>query len=305
LSFGTQAKRLADLRCNEVQIRTSLPLGNPDFHIAKQTMSIRKSLLDVPHVPRLRKRRLLLVTMACAGWASQAFPADASSSTRLVLLIADQAAPKMFIEDGKPIGYMTELAAEALRRAGYDVEIQAYLWARSVVYAQAGMGVITSLSHTPERDKLFLFSHPIYEDKVLMITRRGAGLRLNGLHDLAGRRVGFQQGASFGPEFEAALPTFEAERDVNASNRLRKLLAGRLDVAILSGGPPAVRYYAMRASIQPDDLEVQKSPLVVDTNHIAIARSRPDAQEVIQRVNGALAAMRSDGSSARIIGRYE
>jgi polar amino acid transport system substrate-binding protein len=255
-------------------------------------------------LPRFRRRQLI-VALACAAWTAAGLAADASPPSQLALYVAADAAPKMFLHDGKPTGYMTELAHEALRRAGYDVEVRSYPWARTVMYVQSGFGVITSLSHTPERDKLFVFSDPLYEDRVLMITRRGAGLQLSGLADLTGLRVGVQQGASFGPAFEAALANFVVERDDSADKRLRKVAAGRIDVAILSGGPPAVRYYATRAGVDPGLLDVQKSPLLVDSNHIAVARSRPDADEIIRRVNTAIAAMRKDGNSARILGRYE
>jgi polar amino acid transport system substrate-binding protein len=262
--------------------------------------------LDFPDTLPFRFRRhLLIAALSCAAWTAAALAAEAAPPAQLALYVAADAAPKMFLQDAKPTGYMTELAHEALRRAGYDVEVRSYPWARTVMYAQSGFGVITSLSHTPERDKLFVFSDPIYEDRVLMITRHGAGLQLSGLADLTGLRVGVQQGASFGPAFEAALQHFVVERDDSADKRLRKVAAGRIDVALLSGGPPALRYYATRAGVDLSLLDVQKSPLLVDSNHIAVARSRPDADEIIRRVNAAIAAMRKDGSGTRILGRYE
>ncbi len=251
------------------------------------------------------RRLLLILALTCAAWPGAVLSSEAALPEPLQLFVADQAAPKMFIQDHKPVGYMTELAVEALQRAGYEVEVQAYPWARTVSYAQAGFGVITSFSRTPERNELYLFSTPIYEDRVLMITRQGAGLQLNGLSDLAGLHAGVQQGASFGPDFETALPTINVQWDANASSRLQKLVAGRIDVAILSGGPPAVRHYATRAGIDLSLLEVQENHLVVDANHIAVARSREDAHDIIRRINVAIESMLSDGTSSMIIGRYE
>ncbi len=224
---------------------------------------------------------------------------------RLTLFVADEAAPKMFLRDGKPVGYMTELAIEAMRRAGYSVDVQAVPWARAVAFAQNGKGVITSFSRTPEREKQFVFSDPVYEDAVLMITRKSDGLRLDGMVGLSGYRLGAQLGASFGPAFEAALPSLKVERDEGPETRLRKLLANRIDVALLSGGLPAVRFYAAKGGVDINNLTVQARPLVVDANYFAVVRSRPDAQEIIRRLNTSLATMRNDGTADRIQAGYE
>lgn len=224
---------------------------------------------------------------------------------RLTLFVADEAAPKMFLRDGKPAGYMTELAIEAMRRAGYTVDVQAVPWARAVASAQNGRGVITSFSRTPEREKQFVFSDLVYEDAVLMITRKSDGLRLDGMTGLSAYRLGAQLGASFGPAFEAILPSLNVERDEGADTRLRKLLANRIDVALLSGGLPAVRFYAAKGGVDINSLTVQARPLVVDANYFAVLRSRSDAQEIIRRLNTSLATMRSDGTAERIQAGYE
>jgi len=227
------------------------------------------------------------------------------AQTPLLVLISAQTAPKTYLDNGRPAGYLVEITTEVLHRAGYVAEIEALPWARAIAQAEAGDGLVTGFSRTPERDRLFNYSNVVYDDRVVLVTRRAADFPFNSLADLAGHSVGIQRGSSFGPALDAVLDQFHVVRDNGHCERIKMLGAGRIDAAIVSGGVAAVLFNAATAGIDPHDLVIHRVPVVVDPNYIAIAKSRPDGREILKRINVALATMAKDGTTPRIIAAYE
>lgn len=227
------------------------------------------------------------------------------AQTPLRVLTSGQTAPKTYVDHDKPAGYLVEITAEALHRAGYVANIEALPWARAIATAEAGEGLLTGFSWTPERDRLFAYSDILYEDRVVLVTRRGADFPFENLADLNGRSIGIQRASSYGPALDAALGRFHVVRDNGHCERLKMLSAGRIDGAILSGGDAAVRFNAAAAGVDPRDLVIHRVPVALDPNYIAIAKSRPDGGEILGRINLALAAMARDGTTARIIAAFE
>jgi len=229
----------------------------------------------------------------------------AEAQTPLRVLTSAQTAPKTYIENERPAGYLVEITAEALRRAGYVAEIEALPWARAVAQAEAGDGVVTGFSRTPERDALFDYSDAVYDDRVVLVTRRGADFPFESLADLAGHSVGIQRGSAYGPALEAVLDRFHVVRDNGHCERIKMLDAGRIDAAIVSGGVAAVLFNAAAAGIDPRDLMIHSVPVAIDPNYIAISKSRPDGHGILRRINTALAEMAQDGTTRRLIAAYE
>jgi len=241
---------------------------------------------------------LSALVLCLVGMAAQA-------QTPLRVLASEQTAPKTYMDHGRPAGYLVEITGEALRRAGYVAEIEALPWARAVAQAEAGDGLVTGFSRTPERDELFDYSDAVYDDRVVLVTRRGADFPFDSLADLNGRSIGIQRGSSYGAGLEAMLDQFHVVRDNGHCERIKMLGAGRIDAAIVSGGVAAVLLNAATAGIDPHDLVIHRVPVAIDPNYIAIAKSRPDGHEILRRINLALATMATDGTTARIIAAYE
>ncbi len=229
----------------------------------------------------------------------------AKAEAPLLVFTSAQTAPKAYIDHDRPAGYVVEITTEALHRAGYIADIEALPWARAVAQAEAGDGLVTGFSRTPERDELFAYSDALYDDRVVLVTRRGADFPFESLADLAGHSVGIQRGSSYGPALEVMLDQFHAVRDNGHCERIKMLGAGRIDAAIVSGGVPAVLFNAAIAGIDPKDLVIHSVPIAIDPNYIAIAKSRPDAHKILRRINLALAEMVRDGTTRRFIAASE
>ncbi|MDB5360023.1 MAG: Exported protein of unknown function [Rhodospirillales bacterium] len=231
--------------------------------------------------------------------------AAARAQTPLRVFTSAHTAPKTYLDHDKLAGYLVEITAEALHRAGYVANIEALPWARAIATAETGEGLLTGFSWTAERAQLFAYSDVVYDDRVVLVTRRVADFPFEKLSDLNGRSIGLQRGSSYGQVLEAALGQFHVVRDNGHCERIKMLSAGRIDGAILSGGDAAVRFNAAAAGVDPHDLVIHRVPVAIDPNYIAIAKNRPDAGEILGRINRALAAMARDGTTARIIAAFE
>lgn len=250
------------------------------------------------HLSRFGTLALGVLVLSLIGAAARA-------QTPLRVVTSGQTAPKTFVDHGTPTGYAVDITAEALKRAGFEPEIEALPWARAVATAEDGEALIAGFSRTAERDRLFDYSDALYDERVVLVTRRGADFPFRTLADLDGRTIGIQRASSYGPVLEAALDRFHVARDSGYCERLKMLYAGRIDAAIVSGGAAAVRLNAVDAGIDPRDLIVHDVPVAIDPNYIAIAKSWPGSREILARINLALRRMTKDGTTRRILTAYE
>ncbi|MFZ6770029.1 substrate-binding periplasmic protein [Undibacterium sp. Di26W] len=246
------------------------------------------------------KRRFLFIFLSVALSAT-----TSAAEPTLTMLVGTSNAPKMFLNDAeKPVGYFTELAQLIGRRAGYKVVIVAVPWARAVQMAERGEGVICSLSKTPEREMLFSYSNAVLVDRVVIVTLKKRNIVAASLADLKGMTIGVNRGSKYGTKYIEELPMVNLDEDNSGVSRLRKLVLGRIDAAIIPGGVAAVTFNAKMAGIDFNDLTVQKTPLAIDKNYFGIAKSRPDASDVLGHLNAAIDASIADGSIEAIMNNY-
>jgi polar amino acid transport system substrate-binding protein len=258
----------------------------------------------------LKQRYLCVLTVflsvigGIASYSTQA--AEDQSKQRLVVYTLPTSAPRSSLQDGKVAGFLVDITTEVVRRAGYEIDMQALPWARAVLAASSGEGLITCFSMTAERQKTFLFSEPIHEDKVLLVTRSDANFPFKNLKDLSGKRIGIMRSSAFGEEFVAALPLFTVDRDDNADQRLKKLVGGYIDGAIVSGGIPSTLLHLKAIGMDRKSVVIHDStPIAIDKNYIGIAKTYPNASEILSKLNRAIASMRADGTIAKIMANYE
>jgi polar amino acid transport system substrate-binding protein len=188
-----------------------------------------------------------------------------------------------------------DLVQAVLERAGYKVTT-------SVV---PDGDLTTALQHkdydgspamwlTPDREQFLLFSKPYLENRMVLVGKKGSDVSATSFAALAGKRVALVQGYAYGKEVEAARdPVFI--RGATEQENLRALLAGTADYLLLD--ELLVNYLFERS---PADaaarLEVGQVPLVKRTLHLAVQRSRPDAQAIIERFDALVAEMIQSGA---------
>lgn len=201
-------------------------------------------------------------------------------------------APLLMPQDGAPAGRLAELLAQAGERLGERFELELAAWPRALALAQKGEGGVLGVSHTPERAAWLDYSSPCWVDELRLVVRRGAEFPFRRIEDLHGKRIGIARRATGGAAFDAAAAAGKIQRidDSGAPARMRALLAGRLDAAVLGAGTLGLTSLLAR---EPDLQEragmlgTLPRPLLSDALHLAFPKTL-QAQALLRRFDQVL-----------------
>ena len=146
---------------------------------------------------------LLLVTMVFAGCGGgggeQAKTDDAKKTDKIVIGLDDEYAPMGFKdEQNKIVGFDVDLAKEAAKRLGTEVEFKAIDWNSKEAELKSGrIDIIwNGLDITPERQQNMLFSDPYMDNRQIVFVKKGNDQGITSESDLAGKTVGTQAGST-------------------------------------------------------------------------------------------------------------
>ncbi len=146
---------------------------------------------------------LLLVTMVFAGCGGGNEPAKTDDSskeqTKIVIGLDDEYAPMGFKnEQNEIVGFDVDLAKEAAKRLGSEVEFKAIDWNSKEAELKSGrIDIIwNGLDITPERQQNMLFSKPYMDNRQIVFVKAGNDQGIKSEADLAGKSVGTQAGST-------------------------------------------------------------------------------------------------------------
>ncbi len=197
----------------------------------------------------------------------------------IAVFSGDGSPPKMYVQEGKNRGILIDILQYADQHLHNDsLQLALYPWARAYLQASSGDGGIVGLSWTRRRDELFDYSDPLFFDEVVVVVRTGNEFPFRTLSDLRGKRVGIVRDASYGEACERARDTgvFVVDGDNGASNRLHKLMAGRIDCALFNVGKAGFEEtLRIHKEFLPfkNSLVVLPVPLRSDPNFLAFPKS--------------------------------
>jgi len=148
------------------------------------------------------------------------------------------------------------------------------------------------------REQALIFSQPYLENRLILVAKRGGNVSARTLADLKGRRIALVEGYAYGDAIEKAGLVFV--RSKSEEDSLTQLLAGRADYALMDD--LVVRYIV---SNYPEEartrLEIGTTPLLTRPLYFALRRSAPDAQSIVDRFNGQLRTLMTDGTYNRLL----
>jgi len=150
----------------------------------------------------------------------------------------------------------------------------------------------------PERERALLFSQPYLENRLVLVGRHGADVSATTLGQLQGKRLAIVEGYSYGDTIDSAGPTWIRSRSEEDS--LAQLLKGRVDYTLMD--ELVVNYIVSAYPTQSEArLQIGSTPLVTRPLYLAVARSRPDAESIIERFNAQLRGMITDRTYHRLL----
>jgi polar amino acid transport system substrate-binding protein len=149
-----------------------------------------------------------------------------------------------------------------------------------------------------ERERVLIFSQPYLENRLVLVGRRGADVSARALNDLKGKRVAIVEGYSYGETLDSAGPVVVLSRSEEDS--LARLLAGDVDYTLMDD--LVVQYIVSNYPKESGArLEIGSTPLLTRQLYLAIRRTRPDAQLIIDRFNAQLRGMIADRTYHRLL----
>ncbi|MCG7898344.1 MAG: transporter substrate-binding domain-containing protein [Candidatus Thiodiazotropha lotti] len=215
--------------------------------------------------------------------------------------------PKIYLENGYPRGFLIEIMQYLERKLPYNFKYQLYPWRRAYKNALNNDGGIIGLSKTSQRETLFDYSEAIYLDEVMLVVLKSNDLEFDSVTDLKGLTIGIQRGASYGDLFDQEKNSlFRIEEDKSGRQRLKKLLSGRIDAALLGPGRTGVEHIInqdQHLREHRDDFRIVAQPFKRDPNHLGFAKTM-NMTTFLQHFNEALLAAKQAGQIDKIISSY-
>lgn len=231
----------------------------------------------------------------------------ASALEAVTLIASESGAPKHYADrQGQPNGYAVEIAEEAIERAGLQVNTITRPWKRAQREAKLGKGIITGFSKTTERQAFYLFSSPIFDDRVILVQKKNKNFPFNALADLKGKKIGIKRGSYYSGDFNRIRSELSLDEDSSNKQRLQKLLGGRLDAAIFSGDIYTIFFHAQAIKADINDLTISEKPISQEANYLGIPKNLGSHNpEVLKaKLDSAIEAMHADGTIQKIRDRY-
>lgn len=253
---------------------------------------------------------LALITSAWLATSVVALAADIAAPNELPMGATEWPPFEYSDVTGKPVGSDTEIIEQVIKRMGYTPKMQLQPWKRVEVTAALGdFAGIYSVVKTPEREKNFYFSEPISTSSTVFFKRKVDKIEWKTFDDLKTQHIAVGGGYAYPAVFMDALKrkafasvkeTFDSQADLA---NLKQLKAGLVDLVVCE-----VNVCNFLIKSQGNALAgLDYSPTIIGTTipmYVAFSKKWPNAKNLTQQFNQALAHFIADGSRAKIFKAY-
>ncbi|MBK4996564.1 transporter substrate-binding domain-containing protein [Pseudomonas sp. S37] len=200
-------------------------------------------------------------------------------------------------------GLATSLVTTALARAGYSSAYEEVPWARALLGVGEGRyDVLINAWYNDARASIGQFSKAYLTNRVRLLQRKGDTLRYQRQTDLYPYSIAVVRDYAYSPEFDGDTRLHKVPVR-NFSSAVRMLAAGRVNLAVEDE-------YVARHNLQREPQEVRdgvvlvEPPLGENTLHILVSLKHPEHARIVARFEQAIAAMKADGSYARLLRQH-
>jgi len=234
---------------------------------------------------------------ACGQSDDPAPQAGAAAAQKIVVGLDDNFPPMGFRdENNQLVGFDIDMAREAARRMDIQVEFKPIDWsAKEAELNGKRVDVLwNGLTITEERKQNIAFTAPYMANHQIILVAHGSPVQAKA--DLAGKVVGAQDGSSAVDAIKKDAPVAASLKEIKLFGdnvtALMDLSAGRLDAVVVD--EVVGRYLANKREGQ---YRVLDENFGTEDYGVGV---RKDDTELLARLDQTLAAMKKDGSAARI-----
>ena len=238
--------------------------------------------------------------LAGCGSSEKAPSTDNAAEMGKIIVGLDDNFPPMGFKDenNKIVGFDVDLAEEAAKRLGREVEFKAIDWSSKEAELKSGRVQVlwNGLDITEKRKENMLFSKPYMDNHQIIFVKKG-NTAVTDEKSLAGKTVGTQS-AGTAEEYMDASDFYknevkEVKKYPDYVAAFMDLENGRLDAVV--GDEIVGRYYMSKHPDTLDALDVVVGP--VSEFGIAFAKDNTKLRDEVQKV---LDEMKADGTIAEV-----
>ena len=243
----------------------------------------------------------LLVSMLFTGCGGDSGSTNNAATDKIIVGLDDEYPPMGFKnENNEIVGFDVDLAKEATKRMGAEVEFKAIDWSSKEAELKSGrINVLwNGLDITPERQENMLFSDPYMDNRQIIFVRTGDDQGIRAEADLAGKAVGTQAGSTAesyitsNADLQNSFLEFKTYGDYISA--FMDLENGRLDAVVCD--EIVGRYYMAK---HPDALQAIGDVTVGEVSQFGIAFDKGNT-ELRDKVQKAFDEIVADGTATKI-----
>lgn len=246
---------------------------------------------------------LMLLLFILSGCGGEKDPGNVNSmkhNRQIIVGIDDEYPPMGFRNDkGEIVGFDVDLAKEAAKRMGVQVEFKPINWGnKEKELDSANIDLIwNGLDITPERKERILYSKPYMDNRQILLVKKDSAFDIYSEYDLAGKVVGTQYGSNSrdyieeNKELKNSLKEFKTY--VSFKEAFLDLAIGEIEVLIVD--ELAGRYEMNKQPFKFDVIDVTIGP--VTEIGIGFAKNNTELRDKVQTV---FDSMIKDGTAQQI-----
>ncbi|MCJ8206672.1 transporter substrate-binding domain-containing protein [Pseudomonas sp. RGM2987] len=197
-------------------------------------------------------------------------------------------------------GLATDIVSTALARAGYATEFEQVPWARAMLGISEGRyDVLVNAWYAEDRTQIGRFSAEYLLNRVRFIKRKEEPIEFDNLQQLHAYPIAVVRGYAYSKDFDED-PQMQKVPVHSFAMAVRMLAAERVKLTLED--EYVARYYLARESAKVRNaVEFLPKPLSENSLHILVSLKNPEHEQIVAGFDKAIAAMKADGSYARLL----
>ncbi len=223
-------------------------------------------------------------------------------SAETITLVAEDYVPYVYQKDGVAKGYQVSIAQAAAKKAGVDLKIEFYPWARCLNMVKTGKADgLLGCSKTAEREEFMYYPEtPITFEKVVVLGNSMLDKKIKSITDLENMTVGVVREYSYGDIFDND-KKIKRDESPNLKTMLIKLKNGRFNVAVSD------ELSAMTLMKELGIFNVYETDLVFssDPQFIGFSKASANGKIGLEKIGKALKEMKKKGEIQNIINNFK
>ncbi len=211
--------------------------------------------------------------------------------------------PPYYGKDLKDGGFVTEITREALKRSGWEYEVEFMNWNRAIGLCKQGkLDMVQGAYYTDERAKDYFVTDKYASVDMVFMKKKGSDITYSQLEDLKGKKIGMVRGYAY-PDVITNASYLKVDMADKLISNVKKLLAGRIDLVI---GAKAVIIDTTNQELpgQGSELVALDPPVQTNDLHNLFSRNIPNGAQLMADFNKGLEMIKADGTYAAIMEKH-